>query len=227
MFCVVGGKMSKVSNKGFFTVRNGHLLLNRCGSANGQIQKHFYKPCDIAGNVMKDLKDIEDWKNSIRRPPLRKGIFTFPAPFNDAFYYHHFYEKHLPKNLTINNNPYLNKSVPYGVYRDGTERSYLEQEINDIRSNLFEQRSQAFKKIYNNHKLKKIWYKGPLYSHIAPKNMVDDMRNWWKYDTVAEWVESARKYVWSYYSFPAGSKNIFCGKINVDPGHFELFIPAK
>lgn len=218
--------MFKLSNKGFFKVKDNRILLNRCGSANGQIQRHFYKACDINGNVYTDIEEIEQWKNSMRRPPLRKGIFTFPAPFNDAFYYHHFYEKHLPKEFT-SKNPFISKWNPFSVYRNILEKQEYEKYISNKREILFQERSKALKKIYSIHRLKKIWYKGTIYSHICPKKMVDDGRNWWKYDSVADWIDSARKHIWNYYSYSAGEKNIFCGKINIDPGFFELFIPAK
>lgn len=208
--------MKSYSNKGFFKVKEKKILLYRVGPANGQIQQHFYKPVNVLGNKLENEDDIENWKKSIRRPPTRKGIFTFPAPLDDAFYYGHHYDRFLPKKLS-NSNPYYLCKL-YGPFRSNYEKHALQDVIYPIRDKFFELRSQKYKEIYQREKRKYIWHSGEFYSHICPKNYIDDERVWWKYDNVSEWVESARKHLFVY--------DRFFGKVDVDIGFFEIFVPS-
>lgn len=204
-----------MSNRGSFKTSKGSILLLRVGSANGIVQKHKSKPLNIDGSKIEDPDDIEIWKKSVRRPPERRGFFAFPYPFDDAFYYYHQYEKLLPKI-------YQRKSLEQNWNKTDEDFATVEEWYNfvEARDAFFEERNKELKKVISRHKQKKIWYKGHFYSHICPKNQVDDGRVWWRYENVNDWVKAARSKLWCYTNWGSG-----CFKINYDIGHLELFIP--
>lgn len=207
-----------VSNKGGFRVRNKHILLYRIGSANGQKQLHFNSPVSIDGKKLTDPVEIENWKKSYRRPLTRKGIFTFPAPLDDAFYYSHHYNRFLPKYFK--NHVYNTNRKGYGPFTPDYPSQELDDYIQKEIDIFYEEKEKKYKEIIKREKKKLIWYSGKFYSHICPKNLINDGRVWWEYNNVAEWVDSARKYLNFYYW-----DNGFQGKFKTDKGDFELFIP--
>ena len=208
--------MKEKSSRGFFKVRNNRLLVTRIGAASGQIQRHFYKPVGIDGNPLSE-KEAEDWKDSIRVPPTRKGIFTFPSPMDDMYYYVHAYRRWLPKKY---------KNLPSWDGASSIEDLDEREKYIQDRDQFFKEYNEKFKEVVKSNKKKHIWVGKPFYSHICPKGLFDDGRAWWKYDNVSDWVASARKYIWCYYGWRnLKNENVFGGKIRYDVGHFEIFIP--
>lgn len=204
--------MFQKSNIGSFKVRNNALLLLRTGSANGQVQKHKGKPVDLNGNKIEDPDELESWRKSIRRPPVRRGFFAFPYPFSDEFYFYHIYRRNLPKIFEQEGKAI---SQLYDEYDNMTPEDL--RALEELNTEHYEKVEAKLDEIKRRLKPKKIWYKGTFYSHISPRGLIDDGRSWWEYDNTREWIESARKFIRCRMT-----KDIW---INYERGHLELFIP--
>jgi hypothetical protein len=64
-------------SSGDFQISDGKLLMIRLGPMNGQIQTH----------------------RGSNAAPFHRGIWAFPYPFHDAFFYCHVWRKYLPKRF--------------------------------------------------------------------------------------------------------------------------------
>lgn len=199
------------SNTTDFKVNKNKLLVLRVGSANGQVQVHRNKPVSLYGEKLIEKEEIETWRKSIRRPPVRKGIFVFPFPFHDEYYYHHFFLKQMPKSYI------KEKETLYSFYKElETDTDF--NAYDELLDELWKKEDKKLKDIKEKNKQKKIWISGEFYSHVPPKGMVDDGRIWWKYSNVREWIESARRYL--FVRLEDGKYHY-----RYDRGYLELFIP--
>lgn len=199
------------SNISDFRVQKNKLLVLRVGSANGQLQKHRNKPIKLSGEKITDEYELEVWKSSIRRPPTRKGIFVFPFPFHDEFYYYHYFLKQVPKSLLREEDALFSLCEDLESVEDKDAYRELSDEY-------WTKKDSKIKEIKKTNKQKKIWLSGEFYSHIPPKGSINDGRSWWKYNNVREWIESARRYL--FVRLEDGRYHY-----RYDRGYLELFIP--
>lgn len=169
---------------GDFKIRDGKLLMIRLGPMNGQVQRH----------------------RNENSAPARRGVWAFPYPFHDEFFYCHVWRKFLPKGLTL---PVLpdESSDTY----EGEMVRYREQmdEFN------WEAHYKKLREIKKAHPPKKFWYGGGLYSPIKPHDHYMD-QPWYWYDDPRAYMEVARKHIFANYST----------RYKFSHDHFQVFIPC-
>jgi hypothetical protein len=178
-----------VSNTGSFRVREGKLLLVRLGPVNGQVQTHR------KGNTA----------------PARRGVWAFPHPFHDAFFYWHKWERLLPKRLNL----------PY----PGEDATPEERDRwRDAMDAVAEERSARLKEIVRENPLSRFWCDRPFYSHIAPR---EDMTPaaWHLWDNARDWVAAARKHIWCRDGWERADGSRAVGRFRYSLDHMELFVP--
>ncbi len=171
---------------GDFKIRDGKMLMVRLGPMNGQVQVHR------EGHVA----------------PCRRGIWAFPFPFHDAFFYHHIWERMLPKAFTYPKCPERDEENYDQKYQEWTDK------CNAID---YEARDKKLREIMKSNPETKFWYGGGFYSYIKPhKNMAD--AEWYWYDSHREFIAVAKKHILYHYD----------GKmpIKYSSDHLQLFIPC-
>lgn len=138
--------------------------------------------------------------------PVSRGIWAFPYPLNDFWFSFRQWERLLPQNLQ-------------DEYYDEHRESWNEEEQEDWGN----RREAALKEIQRRpeNRLKKIWWDGPVYSHITPQEGTDN--NWYLYDTPNEFLEVARKQLWTWMRF---NKDDPVFKTTYSLDHLEVFLPS-
>jgi len=169
---------------GDFKIQDGKILLLRLGPMNGQVQTHrdkFVAPC-------------------------RRGMWAFPYPFHEAFFYAHQWKKYIPKKFRLPKYPDRDEEdyeAKVNVYLDAKDAiDWDEYEI-------------KLKEIKKRHQPKRFWYGGGFYSYIKPHVNEFD-REWY-------WYESPRDYI------AVAKKEIICdykNKITYSNDHMQIFIPC-
>ncbi len=187
---------------GSFRVRGGSILLYRVGPANAQRQTHNRRPVDmVTGEPREWDASRGDYANYVRRTPEPRGIWAFPFPFHDPFFYSHVWRRHLPKRL-----------------RDGAAdwdaMTPEEAEAHGAATD------EKLREIRRTHPRKLVWHSGPFWSHVRPIGHVGS-RTWWRYDSARDFVEAARRELWCWIPDSAGG--VFKSSYSKD--HLELFLP--
>jgi hypothetical protein len=188
---------------GSFRVRGDTILLYRVGPANAQRQNHNRRPMDmVTGKPREWDAACGDYADYVRRTPERRGIWAFPFPFHDAFFYHHVWRRQLPKRMREGAVDWRALSPDEAEARCAA----TERKLRDIR---------------NSNPRKLIWHAGPFWSHVRPVGQVGD-RTWWRYENPRDFVEAARGGLWSWY--PDSRGGVF--KTSYSKDHLEIFVPG-
>lgn len=175
--------MSKFDGK--FQIKNGKMKMLRLGPVSGQKQTH--RSADGPGFTLE--------------APERRGIWVFPYPFCDAWFFSHRWYDALPKKFK-KNNPYSSQ-----YQADKFEQWNKEYDL-------------AMKKVLDNNPIKTFWYSGGFYSLISPNGHHN--KTWHYYDNFREWAKLANKSN-VYYLNRDNNNNV--EKIKYGADALELFIP--
>lgn len=132
-------------------------------------------------------------------PPVSRGMWAFPFPFHDAFFYFHRWEKRLPKHLSS------------AAITAETDKARAEA--------LWDEREAALAKCRKTFRPSKFWHGGPFYSHMA-RDGTCELGNWFLWDSAKEWVAVARKQI---LSWQRDGDNLF--QVSYSADHLEVFIP--
>lgn len=139
--------------------------------------------------------------------PVGRGIWAFPYPLNDFWFSFRQYEKLLPQKLQ---HDYYEKH--YENWTDEEQDEYGKKRDDALRE--IQKRPE--------NRLKKIWWDGPVYSHISAHGEIE-FGQWYLFDTPVEFFEAARKELWGYQRW-SETMPLFKGKYSVD--HLEVFLPS-
>lgn len=195
----MGHNTEEARNTGSFRVVGGRLMLFRVGPANGQAQRHNSAPRDaVTGERVEWPEDRGEYRDYGRIAPASRGFWAFPYPFHDAYFYHHVWMRHLPKNLRSGSCP-----------------------EDSVQSNIWwGEHSKALKRIRRTFRPRIIMHEGPFWSHIRPDTAGPD-KVWYQYDNAREWVQKARKSLWRWNP---GDNNMPPWKIDYSVDHLEIFV---
>lgn len=160
-----------------FSLKAGRLLMVRLGPVNAQKQTH----------------------RETHLPPVSRGMWAFPYPFHDAFFYFHRWEKRLTKRLS---------SAAIATETD--------QVIADA---LWKERDAALAKCRKEFRPSKFWHGGPFYSHLSRDGSCD-LAAWFLWSSAKDWVSVASKQL---FSWQRDGDNLFQVPYSVD--HLEIFVP--
>ncbi|MFA5489706.1 MAG: hypothetical protein WC284_10865 [Candidimonas sp.] len=190
----------KKKNIGSFEIKNRKMRFLRCGPVNSQKQIHR------DGNVA----------------PESRGIWVFPWPFHDAFFYYHRFEAGLPKKYRLADDEisWANKFPCQNGCDENTSCNLCNHGVDKNLINLWSKERQAWIDRNRKKMIKTVWYNGPIYSRISPMGHVG-LFDWYYWDNMRDWIAMARKNIWCYYSY--GNGKFFKEIYSVD--HMELFIP--
>lgn len=147
--------------------------------------------------------------------PVNRGIWVFPYPFRDMFYQNGVTEKRMPKETRLTNNEYV----------------ALSDEVQDMIEVVREESYRNAIKVIE--KPKKIWWGGPIWSHLHPNYTFNPEQRWFYYKTPKEWIEVAKKHTWEYFKDWDGKiykSSIVISQsdgLRLELGHMELFLPMK
>lgn len=190
-----------VRNTGSFRVEGGRLMLFRMGPANGQPQRHNRAPRDmVTGDKTEWDRSRGDYREHSRIAPAPRGYWAFPYPFQDAFFYAHVWDRHLPKHL-----------------RKGTC-----PEEEPATSEWVAEYHKVMKEIRRRERPRIVMHGGAFWSRIQPRH-VRQTHPWYRYENAREWVEEARRQLWCWQ--PGYSKD-GPWKANYSVDHLELFVPC-
>lgn len=146
--------------------------------------------------------------------PDTRGIWVFPYPFRDLFFQSGVAEKRMPKETRLPSEEYV----------------ALSDEVQDLIEVVNEQTYRNVIKVIE--KPKKIWWGGPIWSHIHPDYSVHE-EHWYYYKTPTEWVQQAKKHTMEYFKYYDGigyKASIVRSQADgnhLSLDHMELFLPMK
>lgn len=156
----------------------------RLGPMNGQVQVH----------------------RALNEAPCRRGIWAFPYPFHDAFFYCHVWNKYLPKALTP-------PKYPKSDEPNFEELLAQYNQVYDVFD--WDAHNEKMKEIRKTHHPKQFWHGGGFYSYIKPSPNETD-RLWYWYDNPRDYVRVARKHIIADYRHG----------LTYSSDHFQVFIPC-
>lgn len=191
-----------IRSTGSFRVLDGKILLFRVGPANARRQRHNRCPRDMVTGERREWDEGQgDYADYSRITPEPRGLWAFPYPFQDAFFYHHVWRRELPKR-----------------FRDGQfdwEAATEEEQDAHVAADEAEVRA-----IRRRMRPKLIWHGGPFYSHVRPKGAVGE-RRWWRYERARDYVEAARGELWTHVR---EGDHLWRSRYGRD--HLEIFVPG-
>lgn len=198
-----------VRNRGSFRLKQGKMLFIRFGSANAQRQLHARRPIDMATLESREW-DVEEkgaYEDYHHRPPCNRGIWAFPYPLHDAFFYYHVFRRDLPKK-----------------FKDGFRPDLKEME-DEEREAYFAEETKLIERERRAKRARMIWWEGPIFSRIQPHPAMPE-QPWYLYDSPTEWFEVARKHVVGFSNFDEG-KLYYGSQVfrRYSCDHFEVFLP--
>lgn len=130
--------------------------------------------------------------------PVPRGIWAFPYPHHDPFFYWHRWEQLLPK-----------KYKNLGRIED-----------DELRNQLIEERAIKLLEIQKRNRPKRFWYKGPFYSLIPHTSC--HSHTWYLWENAGDWVKAAGKHIWQYHR-----TGIQLHKLKYSKDHLQIFVPMQ
>jgi hypothetical protein len=149
--------------------------------------------------------------------PVKRGMWAFPFPAMDRFFVSHRYEYYLPKHCKMVN-----------IRKMQNENEKNDKPTNYGLDDIWDEREKALARINKSGvmKTKNFWWKGPIYSRIAPKGDKSEA-SWYLWTDLKEWARVANASMvagtWEKHSEPGAPMRF--QTFGVD--HLELFLPMK
>lgn len=141
--------------------------------------------------------------------PIRRGMWAFPFPAMDLFFVSHRYEPLIPVKYRLQS---INKLQDENIKAN--------KPVNDgIPEELWIGREEYISKVKNKMRPKTFWWKGPIYSRIAPKGFGGS--DWYLWTDLKAWAKLANA------SMVVGKVDNEKRTMTYSVDHLELFLPLK